>query len=118
MRIIVIDTDNTFTSPFNARCKTAGISCQIFSTISEAISELKKDPNSIDLVLIAKELADGQDGLNAAEAIRNDVTISDVPYILMSSTWGKTDFAKHQKGPAGANAYYNKKNSPAELDST
>lgn len=118
MRIIVVDTDVAFTTSISQRFKKANVFCQVFPQAPAALAEIKKDPDGVDLVLIAKELGAGQDGQAVAEALRKDAKMADVPYIIMSTTWGKAEFAKHQKTEFGANAYYSKKNPQAELEAT
>jgi DNA-binding response OmpR family regulator len=115
MRIIVVDSDINFTTPLVQRWKKASVYCQAIPQAAAAMAELKKDPDGIDIVLIAKELGGGQDGLAVAQMLRKDPATADVPYVLMSSAWGKSDFAKHQKTEFGANAYYSKKDALSEL---
>src|SRR5581483_2140892 len=117
MRIIVIDSDISFTSGFEQRCKKASVFCQVFSHPVHALAELKKDPDKVDLLLVCRELAGNQEGLSIVQSLRKDPRTMDIPYILMSSAWTKNDFAKHQKTEFGANAYFNKKNGIQELDS-
>lgn len=118
MRIIIVDTDVAFTTSISQRFKKASVYCQVFAQAQAALDEIKKDPDGVDLVLIAKELGAGQDGLAVAATIRKDAKMADVPYIIMSSAWTKADFAKHQKTEFGANAYFNKKNPQSELEAT
>lgn len=117
MRIIVIDSENSFTNLISQRCKKASVFCQAFNAPATALSEIKKNPDAIDIIILSKELA-GADGLALAQTLRKDPKTTDIPYILVSSTWGKPEFAKHQKTEFGANAYYNKKSPIAELEST
>lgn len=117
MRIIVVDSDVAFTTKFSQLCKGAGVQCEVFSQAAPGIAELKKSASTVDIVLIAKELG-ATDGLIVAQTIRRDPKTADVPYVVMSATWGKSDFAKHQKTEFGANAYYNKKSALSELTST
>ncbi|MBI3543488.1 MAG: response regulator, partial [Deltaproteobacteria bacterium] len=118
MRIIVVDNDKTFTTSLSQRCQKASVFCQVIGAAATAFAEIKKNPDQVDIVLIAKELGAGQDGLQVAQMLRKDPKTADVPYVLMSSTWGKPEFAKHQKTEFGANAYYSKKSSMTELEST
>ena len=118
MRIIVIDSDKTFTTSFSQRCQKLSVYCQVIPAVQTAFAEMKKKPDDVDLVLISKELADGQDGAVLAQMMRKDPKTADIPYVLMSTTWGKPEFAKHQKTEFGANAYYNKKSAISELEST
>jgi hypothetical protein len=117
MRIILLDSDINFTSSVSQRWKKFSVYCQVFPQTNAAFAELKKDPDAVDIVLIAKELGGGQDGLAAAQSLRKDPKTADVPYLLMSSAWGKPDFAKHQKTEFGANAYYSRKDPVTELES-
>lgn len=116
MRIAVIDADAAFNNAFSQWCKKANVSCQFFVQAAAALAELKKSSSPVDLILVSKELP--EDGLAVAQALRREPKILEVPYILISSVWGKTEFAKHQKTEFGANAYYSKKNSISELIST
>lgn len=115
MKIIVVDTDTGFCGPLIERCKKLNINCMIFNSGAQAITEGRKESEHINAILISRELV-GADGLGVLQALRKDAKLSSVPIILMSSTWGKSDFARHQKSEFGANAYFSKKNSLAELD--
>jgi DNA-binding response OmpR family regulator len=118
MRILIVDTDVAFTSKLSERFKQAGVEYTVFVQAAPAIVELKKNPGGVGLVLIARELASAQDGLVMAQTIRRDPKTSDVPYVILSKEWGKSEFAKHQKSEYGANAYYSKKSPLGELEST
>ncbi len=118
MRIIVIDSDKTFTTSFSQRCQKLSVFCQVIPALQTAFAEMKKKPDDIDLVLICRELAGGQDGAALAQMMRKDPKTADIPYVLMSTAWGKPEFAKHQKTEFGANAYFSKKSPMTELEST
>lgn len=118
MKIIIVDTDDAFTTAFSQRCAENGAVCQVFLKPALALQEIRKNPDAVDLVVIARELNPGgaEAGLATAKSIREDAKIADVPYIIISADWSKADFARHQRTPLGANAYFSKKSPHAELD--
>ncbi|MEW6057089.1 MAG: response regulator [Bdellovibrionota bacterium] len=116
MKIIVVDSDPSFSSVFARRCSQGGVECVVFAQVEAALQAIKQDPAAIDIVLISRELVEGGEaGLELARTIRKDAHTSDVPYIILSALWQKVDFARHQKTESGANAYFNKKTPLEEL---
>lgn len=118
MRIIIVDSDTNFANSIVQRCKKANVFCQVIPSPAAALGEMKKNPDAIDIVLVSKELVGAQDGLSVVQAMRKEAKTADIPYIIMSSVWGKPEFAKHQKSEFGANAYFSKKSAVAELEAT
>lgn len=72
MRIVLVDSDVAFTNSVEQRLKKLGIFFQSFTAPAQALAEIKKNPDTVDLVLVARELANNQDGLILVQNLRKD----------------------------------------------
>ena|GEM_PF-1811003 len=117
MRFLLIDTDSTFSSMLEQMLRSRGVDCASFANAKMGYEALKHEGKAVSLVILSKEQTEENDGLAILEAIRKEYHIRNTPVILLSSIWGKAEFAKHQKSESGANGYFNKSTPVTEFES-
>ncbi len=116
MRIVVLDKEHAFLNNLKEHCRKAGLECLTYVQTSACLLELKKNQSFVDLILVSRELEAEDGGLHFIQNLHQDQKLAEIPYILLSSLWSKTQFAQHQKTPFGANAYFNKKDPLPQLE--
>lgn len=111
MRLIVLESNPQFLSQLKASFSQAFPRGEIhyFTDSAAAWECLEKKGLVFDLILISREVTPQIGGLKFLEKLRGHLTLAHAPVLLLSSEWDKAEFARHQKTPMGANAYWNKK---------
>jgi CheY-like chemotaxis protein len=74
---------------------------------------------SLDLAVIHREGwtsgASSEEGAKLIDRIKADPMQTDLPIVMTSWRWGSAEFAKHQQGPTGVNAYLKWPTPPEDL---
>ena len=99
-----IDAAHSIVKGLQAR----GAAVLVPANADEAWQLLQLHGTSIDLAIVHREgagQADAEAGIKFMAKVRADASQADLPWILTSGVWADAEFAKHQKGPNGANAY-------------
>ena len=113
MRIVLFDSDKSLIDLLSERSKKCGVTLDVFADVEQAFAAVKENPDSVDVVLISREMPAGEEaGFALTKMLRADQRTLEVPFIVLSSLLKNTDFALHQKSEDGANAYLKK---PATL---
>ena len=107
MKILLLNPQNDAERNIVEPLKARGVAVLYSPDAGEAWQLLMLHGVSIELAIIHREGPDrkGEDGLKFIEKIKRDPSQADLPYIVTSELWGDPEFAEHQRGPLGANAY-------------
>src|SRR4051812_35311927 len=85
-----------------------GVALLYTANAEDAWRMLRLHGTSIDLGIVHREgvgADNGEAAIKFIEKVKADRIQSDLPIILTSNVWGDAEFANHQTGPSGVNAY-------------
>ncbi|MDR3607993.1 MAG: hypothetical protein P4M08_11515 [Oligoflexia bacterium] len=113
MKILLLNPFIDSSHPISAQLKAHGAAVLHPANPDEAWKMIELHGESLDLAIIHREpptgpgIADKNVPLNLSilEKIKGSPKHADLPLIITSSAWGDSEFAKHQEGSFGANAY-------------
>lgn len=76
--------------------------------LEEAWKLMQTHARSLDIAIISREGADGQDeaGFDLITRSKKITQLEDLPWVCVTNKWNSKQCAKHQNTPMGANAYW------------
>ncbi len=101
MKLLLVHPRLGSGDPLVRSLQATGVVVLLANTVVQAKQLLSAHALTLEVAVIHRE----PQGLELITFIKSSASLSDLPYIVISSEWTDADFARHQQSSEGANAY-------------